>query len=191
MMHESAMAGELLVTHWFLIRTAPAKEPLAAHILKARNFKVYSPMIRRWRRVTRHARRREPESRYYALFPGYVFVGLDAETPDGEALRDTPCVVSFVSLDGVNPYEVPAAVVEELRARFGELVTGPRFHRWLKGRPFGPGDEVVLVGSSVSPLLRGVVFKVERIQGRAAEIFSSLFGGVRVSAALDNLEARE
>lgn len=184
---ERAVTGELMATHWFLIRTPPAKEPAAAHVLKQKGFEVYCPMKQVWRRVTKHNKRRSAQRRLFALFPGYVFIGLSELTPDGEELRDTPFVTSLVTIDGVNPAEIRPKVVEELRSRFGELTTGPKFHRWIAGNPFGPGDLVELVGE-VHPSLRGVAFEVEQIRGRSAVLISKLFGGMTIVAGLDNLE---
>jgi transcription antitermination factor NusG len=173
------MRGEV---DWYLVRTPPAREPAAAHVLKATGFEVYSPMKVIWRR-----HHHVPEKRQVALFPSYVFVGLSDLTPDGEALRVTPYVSALVTIDGVNPARIRAAIVEELRFRFGELTTGPRFHRWIRGRVFGPGDMVELVGD-INPRLRGVVFRVETIRGRSAVLISKLFS-LPVVARLDNLEA--
>jgi transcription antitermination factor NusG len=167
---------------WYIVRTPPAREPAAAHTLKARGFEVYAPMKVIWRR-----RRHELLKRQVALFPSYVFVGLSELTPDGETLRITPFVAALVTIDGINPARIRTPVIEELRQRFGELTTGPKFHRWIAGKAFGIGDMVELVGE-VTPWLRGVPFKVEHIRGQSAVLMSKLFTAT-VVARIDNLQA--
>ena len=166
---------------WYLVRTPPAREPAAAHVLKSTGYHCYSPMRVIWRR-----RRHQLEKRQVALFPRYVFVGLDEATPDGEVLRGLPFVAALVSIDGVNPARIHRAVVEDLKVRFGELTTGPRFHRWIAGKPFDIGDWVELVGE-VNPAMRGVAFKVEEIRGRFAVLFTLR---ARLVVGLDSLQAR-
>src|SRR5262245_39324678 len=169
---------------WYLVRTLPAREPSAAGVLKLAGFEVYSPMKIIWRR-----RHDLPEKRLVALFPSYVFVGLGDWTPDGEVLRVTPFVAALVTIDGINPVRIRTCVVEELRNRFGEVTTGPKFHRWIAGKPFGIGDLVELVGE-VHPAMRGIRFTVEKIRGRSAELFCKAFP-LPVTAHLDNLELCE
>ena len=166
---------------WYLVRTPPAREPAAAHVLKSTGYHCYSPMRVVWRR-----HRHQLEKRQLALFPSYVFVGLDETTPDGEVLRDLPFVAALVSIDGINPARIRRAVVEELKVRFGELTTGPRFHRWIAGKPFDIGDWVELIGE-VTPAMRGIAFRVEEIRGARAVLFTL---GARIVARLDSLQAR-
>ena len=175
--------------HWYIVRTPPAKEPAAAHVLKTRGYHVYAPMRQVWRRICRHNKIRSPERRQFALFPSYVFCGLGADTPDGEALRDTPYVTGLVTVDGVNPAEVRGQIIDEMRARFGEMITGPKFHRWMAGKEFSIGDIVELVGD-INPALRGVAFKVEAIRGRHVSLASQYFGVGTVLALLDNVDVR-
>jgi transcription antitermination factor NusG len=176
-------------TLWLLIRTAPAKEPTATHILKGRGFEAYSPMRLVWRRIVRHHRAREREGRLIALFPSYVFVGLNGTTPDAIALREMPCVMGFVSVDGKSPYPISSIIIEDMRHRFGEITTGPELLRWSQARPVAIGDTVRLIEAAL--ILRGQSFKVEAIRGKAAVIFAQLFGGITVTTPVDNLEAIE
>lgn len=176
-----------VTTHWLLGRTPPAREVMAAHLLKTLGIEVYCPMKLVWRRRVRQHKAREREARKFALFPGYIFIGFGPHTLTSmEVLRRlSELVVAYVTIDGINPATVRAAVVEELRARFGEVTTGPDFLRWLAMREPQVGDLVSLIDAAA--VFRGMPWRVEQIRAKSAVVFEKTFGITAVTP-LDNLE---
>lgn len=131
---------------WYVVHTKPLKEGLANRLLKTQGFKT----LYLWCPDTvKHARRVRKIERSY--FPRYIFAAME----NGQALYDinhTIGVSTVVYCDD-KPLEVPAPVIEELRARgdargmvqFTPRQAGEHRQRYRKGQMVRI-DEGPLVG---------------------------------------------
>jgi transcriptional antiterminator RfaH len=96
---------------WFAVRTKSGQEELArVHYLR-QGFSVYSPKVQN---IRRHARRTELVLR--PLFPGYLFLHLNAEEQDWTAIGSTIGSIGPVHFNDYYP-PVPDWVIAGIRAR--------------------------------------------------------------------------
>lgn len=113
----------LPVERWYAVSVRPRYEKLVTRHLRHRGLNCFLPLyrsVRRWR-----DRRKELDM---ALFPGYVFVNLNAR--DRLGVLRAPGVLRFVTFQGQ-----PAAVPEsEIRALESSLSAGlrPQPHPYLR-----------------------------------------------------------
>lgn len=100
--------------HWYVTRTKCSAEHRAVWNLNNQGFTTYLP---RYRKQIRHARKTQTVLR--PLFPGYVFVRMDAEQPRLSVINNTFGVIGLVQF-GSEPQSIPAAMVEAIRSREDE-----------------------------------------------------------------------
>jgi transcription elongation factor/antiterminator RfaH len=157
----------LPVERWYAVSVRPRHEKLVARHLEHQGLNCFLPVyrsVRRWK-----DRRKELDM---ALFPGYVFVNLNARDRSG-VLR-APGVLRFVTFQGQ-----PAAVPDsEIRALESSMSAGlrPQPHPYLhKGRRVrvkrGPlvGAEGIMIRRkdrfrlvlSIDLIMRSVMFEVD------------------------------
>ena len=89
--------------YWYVVNTHPHQEARAELNLRRQGFDAYLPRLVRQRR---HARRVDMTS--VALFPGYLFVRLDAEAQPWRVINNT-FGVRRILCDGEQPLPVEAA----------------------------------------------------------------------------------
>ena len=93
---------------WYVIRTKPRCDRLAAASLERNGFDLFFPRVRvvkpRGRKVVS------------PLFPGYLFLHHDAETHGWASVLRLPGILAWVKFGGVAPV-VPDQVVDELAER--------------------------------------------------------------------------
>ena len=96
---------------WYAVQTHARAEEKALFNLRRQGFESYLPQYLKRRR---HARRVDwvPAP----LFPGYLFVGMDAATTRWRAIRSTFGVAQIVC-QGNAPTPLPDGVVDEIRSR--------------------------------------------------------------------------
>lgn len=99
---------------WFVVRTHPHAEKLAASHLRRQGFETYLPLYRKRRR---HARRVETVAA--PMFPGYLFVAFDPNEAQWRPIRSTIGVAGLICI-GDRPTPLPFTVVDALQAREGE-----------------------------------------------------------------------
>ncbi|MGR8934980.1 MAG: transcription/translation regulatory transformer protein RfaH [Gammaproteobacteria bacterium] len=155
---------------WYLLRTKPRQETLAAENLLRQRFRVFLPFYRRNRRKSgRWAMLEEP------LFPGYVFIHIDLAEQNSAPIRSTKGVSGFVRF-GLEPATVPDTVVETLMARArdnGEEVP-PLFK---------PGDAVNIVGGGFAGVQ--AIFQAEKGADRVILLLDLLGRTTRVTLQRD------
>jgi transcriptional antiterminator RfaH len=103
---------------WYAVRTQPRAEDRAQRNLEAQGFETFSPRIAR---SVRHARR--TQWRLAPLFPGYMFVRLDASRQRWRPIDATFGVANIVKV-AQTPAPLPLGLVEHLQvlaAETGEL----------------------------------------------------------------------
>jgi transcriptional antiterminator RfaH len=99
------------MSSWYLIYTKPAREAAAREHLLRQGFDVYFPRVSR--RVRRSGRWID---QICALFPRYLFVGLDEQKQTLSPVRSTVGIAGVVKF-GTQYSPVPPRVLRELQSR--------------------------------------------------------------------------
>lgn len=97
--------------NWYVAYTQARHEKLAQDHLARQGFEVFCPQYRKRRS---HARRVDMVPA--PLFPRYLFVAFDADSPEWRVIRSTRGVVDLVR-NGLDLVPVPAAVIDDIRGR--------------------------------------------------------------------------
>lgn len=161
--------------HWFLAQLKPNSASIAARNLARQGIETFLPLEEETRQKNgRFTTALRP------LFPGYIFVSLDAQRGLWRSVNSTHGVTRLVSF-GAAPAPVPSDLVAVLRARCdgaGKL---------LPPATFNPGDKVVV---NTGPFAKFVA-EVESIApDQRAWVLIELMGRqTRVSASVDQLRA--
>jgi transcriptional antiterminator RfaH len=118
---------------WYLTYTKPLGEATARAHLARQGFEVYFPRL--WQKIRRQGRWLEKVS---ALFPRYLFVGVDTAHQALAPVRSTVGVVGVVKF-GSNYTEVPRSVLRDIQSR-ADPVSG--LHRLQSPSRLEPGTAV-------------------------------------------------
>lgn len=94
---------------WYVLQTKQHCEQLARAYILQRGLTAYLPRMRLWPKPT-------VGGEIQALFPGYLFVRL-ALPDDYRRAATAPGIKGYVRLEGNQPTEVPAHVIELLISR--------------------------------------------------------------------------
>lgn len=86
---------------WYLIKTKPRQEKIAVYNLENQNFHVYCPFA-------------FINSKFVALFPGYVFINLDENIQNFSPIRSTKGVLHFIKF-GQNLAKIPDSIIDFIR----------------------------------------------------------------------------
>lgn len=95
--------------HWFVVQTKVGKETLAQKNLVHQEFETFYPTIQK---QVRHARK--VLWRRKALFPGYLFVGIDPARQSCFSINSTYGVSKLVGFGG-RPAQLPRDFIENMR----------------------------------------------------------------------------
>jgi transcriptional antiterminator RfaH len=148
-MYDSA-SDDRLQPQWYVVRSKPRAEHLAAAALQSRGLAAYLPL---WRR-----RRRGRPDYHEPLFPGYLFVQSDGVVDWVLRARSAPNVARLLGSDR-GPEPVPEELVAELRERCDAQVQ----------EPFVPGQHVRIARGPFRDL--DAVFDAELSAGQRARVF--------------------
>lgn len=151
---------------WYAVRTKPRQEGRARANLENQGFAVYLPHT--WldrRKAGRWQRVRE------VLFPGYLFIAVDAAHQAMAPIRSTPGVLDLVR-KASEPLIVGDGVIEQLWAVEQEV----EGQRATSPQPFETGDTLTIVAGPLAGL-RGV-FQMARGDDRVM-ILANLLGSER------------
>jgi transcription antitermination factor NusG len=154
---------------WYVTRTLPNRENLAATNLQRMGFRIFAP---RFRRIVRHARK--TRSVLAPLFPSYVFVILNLTKDRWRSVNGAAGVASLV-MGAELPIPVPHGVVEALRER------GDSLEPISSGPPFKIGQKVRILSGPFAETLCQLDYLDER--GRV-RVLLEIMGG-KVAAHLD------
>jgi transcriptional antiterminator RfaH len=138
-----------VAARWYVVRSKPRAERLAALALEARGLDTFLP---EWRRRRRDGDQREP------LFPGYLFVRADDSTDPLLRARSAPNVARILG-SASGPEPVPDELVEEIRGRCERLYQ----------EPFAAGQQVRIVRGPFQEL--DAIFDSEQPGGERARVF--------------------
>ena len=123
---------------WYIIRTEPQADFLAASELINAGFEIFSP------RVKSNQAKNIPL--FAPLFPGYLFLKWDIEGEGKPSFHGAPHVSGWVNFEGVSP-AVPDKVITELANRVEHINNEGGL--W---RRFEPGDKVRVVSGTLDGL---------------------------------------
>ncbi|MGO2321308.1 transcription/translation regulatory transformer protein RfaH [Vibrio casei] len=95
---------------WYLLYCKRGEQQRAKMHLENQSIGCYYPEVE-VEKIVRGKRKRVLE----ALFPSYIFIGLDMSTsPSFTTIRSTRGVMDFVRFGG-QPYQVPVSLIEQLK----------------------------------------------------------------------------
>lgn len=143
---------------WYAVQLNPNKDALAAWHLQNQGFSVFAPRLQK---TIRHAR--QFRSVTVPLFPGYLFVSIDARHDRWRAINGTLGVRSLV-MSGDRPLPISEPTMAELRRQFADQ---------SEQAPLRPGDAVEVTSGP----LTGLVGKMQRLDGSArVKVLMDLLG---------------
>ena len=93
---------------WFVLTTKPKSEHRAVENLTSQGIEVYFPKVKQLKK-----RQGKKVTLQEALFPNYLFVKLDTQTSNFNAVRSTRCVGNFVRF-GLNYGKVSNKFITDL-----------------------------------------------------------------------------
>jgi transcriptional antiterminator RfaH len=120
---------------WYVAQTHTRAEVKAAAHLDRQGFQTYLP---RYLKRRRHARRVETVAA--ALFPRYLFVGVDMTTQRWRSIQSTIGVLQLVR-NGDEPAAVDHRIIDDLKSRENELGFIELDHR----PKLRPGDKLRVI----------------------------------------------
>ena len=123
---------------WYLARTKPLSEYIAASALERNGYEQYFP------RVQTHRPRKGYDDA--PLFPGYMFVRHNQNGSGPPSIRNIAGLIGWVQFDGVVP-RVPDPVIAELDRRLQKI--NEDGGHW---RRFRPGEKVRVVSGWMESL---------------------------------------
>ena len=161
---------------WYVIRTEPQADYLAAGELHRAGFEILSPRVQ-----TVHSKR---EGQFTPLFPGYLFLRWDLEGEGKPSFQDAPHVSGWVNFDGVAP-PVPDEIVTELANRVETINNeGGLWHR------FKAGERVRIISNAVETLGE-VVEETKSPQSKVKVLIEFMGRLVTVQVPWENLQPIE
>lgn len=174
------------MTAWYVLRTQASQEHKAKQRVEALGHEAYCPMTEVWRRPSRHARYREKIRKQIALFPRYLFLGLQEGAQSAfYDLATIPAVIGWIS-SAAGPTMLSGAIVEDIKERFGDCMTETTEKE--DKLQFKVGDKVRIVDGF---LASNRVLKVVGRRGDHVLVGMSMLGADNVAIGLEYLEKAE
>jgi transcriptional antiterminator RfaH len=127
-----------MALNWYVIRTKPQSENIAANALRVEGYEHFFPMIQA---VQRRSGKEE-----IPLFPGYLFVRCDVDRGQWPAIGLLPGVLGWVRFDGVAS-SIADDVVDELARRVESINDNGGL--WIR---YKPGQKVRVVSGQFESL---------------------------------------
>jgi transcriptional antiterminator RfaH len=124
--------------NWYVIRTKPQSENIAANALRVEGYEHFFPMIQ--------AIQRRSGKEEIPLFPGYLFVRCDVDRGQWPAIGLLPGVLGWVRFDGVAS-SIADDVVDELARRVETINDNGGL--WIR---YKPGQKVRVVSGQFESL---------------------------------------
>ena len=127
-----------MAQRWYVIRTKPQCEYVAAGALERDGFEFFFPCVR-----TRRPRAGRAD---IPLFPGYIFLRYDPDLPQWPAIRSLPGILGWVRFGSVAP-TLPDKDISNLAQRVGDI--NEEGGLWTR---FRKGERVRVVSGKVDSL---------------------------------------
>lgn len=158
---------------WYVVRTQPRAEALAANELARDGFEIFSPVVKT-------TRVKKPQS-FDTLFPGYLFLKCDTEVDGWPSFRPAHRVIGWVRFGGDTPW-LPDSVICGLKDRIETI--GDEGGLWQR---FQAGEKVEVASPSLEGL--GEVVRDGRSAQAPVEILLRFMGRiVRAQVPRENLQ---
>ena len=165
-----------MALRWYVARTEPRAEFLAAKELNRDGYEVFSPRVRAYRPLV--------ELREAPLFPGYLFLRCDPESDGWPVFRPGHRVLGWVSFGNQVP-SIPDQVVQELVERLNGIDTAGGL--W---RRFSPGELVQVLSGTLDSFAQ-VVEAPKSPEGRAKVLMEFMGRLVQAQVPWQNLRPVE
>ena len=118
-----------MTKHWYVVRTKPNSDSLAAFAMELEGFELFSPRV--------DVPAEENRYKQAPLFPGYLFLRCDIRAHALPVVSRFPGVLGWVRFDGNVPH-LPDAVITELQDRVATIhTTGGLWNRFGVGEVVG------------------------------------------------------
>ena len=127
---------------WYVVRTAPRSEFLAASELNRDDREVFSPSVK--------TKSMGDGPKAAPLFPGYIFMRLNPESSEWPSFRLSQHAIGFVNFNGEFPW-LPDEIIAELKQRCDMI--NEEGGIW---RRYQPGDWVQVFSSTIQGLAQVV-----------------------------------
>ena len=123
---------------WYVVRTKPRAESMAATELERGGLEVFSPLVKKPHPYVGPG--------LVPLFPGYIFIRIDPETQVWPSFRSGTYVLGLVNFRGELP-SLPDEEIADLKQRCSQLnIEGGIWTRYQRG------DRVRIVSPSIQSL---------------------------------------
>ena len=166
----------MIGARWYVVRTKPRAESLAARELIRDEVEIFSPQVT--------SDEIDTGGIPVPLFPGYIFMKLDPETYGWPSFRNGQHILGLLNFDGEAPW-LPDEIVDELKQRCESLneIGGI----W---RRYQPGEWVQVVNSTLQGL--GQVVEDGKTSQAPVRVLLRLFERlVPVQVSRSNLQPME
>jgi len=158
---------------WYVIRTQPRAECLAANELTRDGFEIFSPMVKTPRVKTTQS--------LDTLFPGYLFLKCDTDADGWPSFRPAHRVIGWVRFGGDTPW-LSDSVIRDLKDRIDTISNEGGL--WQR---FRAGEKVEVASASVEGL--GEVVRDGRSAQARVEVLMRFMGRiVRAQVPRENLQ---
>jgi transcriptional antiterminator RfaH len=163
-------------SRWYIVRTKPRAEYLAAEELGRDGFETFFPRVKRPHNRISHADT--------PLFPGYLFLRCELDGDGRSSFQQGQHVLGWVSFDGEIP-SIPDEVVSALRERAAVIDSGGGL--W---RRYQPGEKVRIVSNKIESLAE-VIEEAKTPQARVKVLLSFMGRLVQAQVPWENLQPSE
>ena len=161
---------------WYVLRTEPHAEYLAAAQLNRDGIEVFFPRVK-----VIYPRRGHADT---PLFPGYIFLRWDPENGGWPTFRAVHRVLGLVVFGGVAP-TIPEPVISELAERLTNINEGGGV--W---RRYRPGEKVRVVSKSIESLAE-IVEEAKSSRSRAKVLLEFMGRMVQAQVPWEHLQPLE
>lgn len=160
---------------WYVVHTRPRRELMVASLLEQLpETEVFLPEV---------FRQSDDERKLTPLFPGYLFVRLDANDSAMGHIKHTPGVIRLVGF-GDKPQSVPDSIIEALRTQVEQV----NARGGIAQHPFHVGDKVRLTAGPLEGL--EAVFQGPMEASRRVDVLLTFMGRLQeVQVDVSQLEA--
>ena len=165
-----------MARRWYIVRTKPRAEYLAAEELGRDGFETFFPRVK-----SPHNRNSHADT---PLFPGYLFLRCELDGDGRSSFQQGHHVLGWVSFGGEVP-SVPDEVVSALRERAAAIDRGGGF--W---RRYRPGEKVRINSNNIESLAE-VIEEAKSPQVRVKVLLSFMGRLVSAQVPWENLQPTE
>ena len=165
-----------MARQWYIVRTKPRAEYLAAEELGRDGFETFFPQAKSPHNRISHADT--------PLFPGYLFLRVDLDGDGRYSFHQRHHLLGWVSFGGEIP-SVPDEAVSALRERVAAIDSGGGL--W---RRYRPGEKVRIVSNKIESLAE-VIEEAKSPQARVRVLLSFMGRLVSAQVPWENLQPIE